>query len=56
MDDKNHGKMAEKCLGQKTRCSSKAYRMLVLDVFKGNVRENMKTVTSNLNTEEQNLL
>jgi uncharacterized protein (DUF488 family) len=27
--------------------------MLVLDVFKGHLRQNMKTVTSNLNTEEQ---
>ena len=27
--------------------------MLVLDVFKGHSRKNMKTVTSNLNTKEQ---
>jgi hypothetical protein len=27
--------------------------MLVVDVFKVHLRENMKTVTSNLNTEEQ---
>jgi hypothetical protein len=54
MDDRNHGQLAERSVWDRRSGALLKHRgMLVFDVFKGHLRANIKTATSNLHTEEQ---